>query len=112
MTIYRAVTLKSLEREVWGSNLGPVKLDIVLLTARHCHSNSSKETVLPGRKEGEMGSQTRYTLQSNTARIIKDLILYDNMLCIRLQCFPVYEYIAPEQLFFRMNKTVKAEKTQ
>ena len=40
----RAVTWSSLEREVWVSNLGPVKLDAVLQTARH-RSDISKEVV-------------------------------------------------------------------
>ena len=51
----RAVTRSSLEREVWGSNLGPVKSDTVLPTARHRCDISSKEAVLPGRNDAEMG---------------------------------------------------------
>ena len=51
----RAVTRSSLEREVRGSNLGPVKSDTVLPTARHRCSISSKEAVLPGRNDTEMG---------------------------------------------------------
>ena len=51
----RAVTRSSLEREVRGSNLGPVKSDTVLPTARHRCSISSKGAVLPGRNDAEMG---------------------------------------------------------
>ena len=51
----RAVTRSSLEREVWGSNLGPVKSDTVLPTARHRCDISSNEAVLPGRNDAEMG---------------------------------------------------------
>ena len=51
----RAVTRSSLEREVGGSNLGPVKSDIVLPTARHRCDISSKGAVLPGRNDAEMG---------------------------------------------------------
>ena len=51
----RAVTRSSLEREVCGSNLGPVKSDTVLPTARHRCDISSKEAVLPGRNDAEMG---------------------------------------------------------
>ena len=50
----RAVTRSSLEREVWGSNLGPVKSDTVLPTARHRCDIYSKGAVLPGRNEVEM----------------------------------------------------------
>ena len=50
-----AVTRSSLEREVWGSNLGPVKSDTVLPTARHRCDISSKGAVLPGRNDAEMG---------------------------------------------------------
>ena len=45
----------SLEREIRGSNLGPVKSDTVLPTARHRCDISSKEVVLPGRNDVEMG---------------------------------------------------------
>ena len=51
----RTVTRSSLEREVWSSNLGPVKSDIVLPTVRHRCNISSKEAVLPGRNDAEMG---------------------------------------------------------
>ena len=51
----RAVTRSSLEREVWGSNLGPVKSDTVLPTARHRCDISSNGAVLPGRNDAEMG---------------------------------------------------------
>ena len=38
-----------------GSNLGPVKSDTVLPTARHRCNISSKGAVLPGRNDAEMG---------------------------------------------------------
>ena len=51
----RAVTRSSLEREVWGSNLGPVKSNTVLPTARNGCDISSKEAVLPWHNDVEMG---------------------------------------------------------
>ena len=51
----RAVTRSSLEREIWGSNLRPVKSDTGLPTARHRCDISSKEALLIGRKDAEMG---------------------------------------------------------
>ena len=51
----RAVTHSSLEREVWGSNLGPVKSDKVLPTARYRCDISFKGAVLPGRNDAEIG---------------------------------------------------------
>ena len=51
----RAITRSSLEREVWGSNLGPVKLDTVLPTARHRCDIFSKRAVLSGCNDAEMG---------------------------------------------------------
>ena len=51
----RAVTRSSLEREVRGTNLGPVKSDTVLPTARHRCDVSSNGAVLPGRNDAEMG---------------------------------------------------------
>ena len=45
----------SLERKIWGSNLGPVKSDTVLPTARHRCDISSNEAVLPGCNDAEMG---------------------------------------------------------
>ena len=45
----------SLEPEVRGSNLGPVKSDTVLPTARHRCDISSKDAVLPGDNDTEMG---------------------------------------------------------
>ena len=51
----RAVTCSSLEREICGSNLGPVKLDTVLPTARHRRDVSLKGVVLPGRNDAKIG---------------------------------------------------------
>ena len=46
----------SLKREVWGSNLGPIKSDTVLPTThRHCDI-SLKGAVLPGCNDMEMGT--------------------------------------------------------
>ena len=50
-----AVTRSSLEREIWGSNLGPVKSDSVSPTVRHRCDISSQEAVLPGCNDTEMG---------------------------------------------------------
>ena len=43
----RAVALSSLEREVRGSNFGPVNSNTVSPTTRHRCEISSKEAVLP-----------------------------------------------------------------
>ena len=51
----RAETRSFLGREVWGSNLWPVKLNTVLQTVRHRCDISSKEAVLPRRNNAEMG---------------------------------------------------------
>ena len=51
----RAETRSSLEREVQGSNLGQVKSKAVLPKARHRCDISSKEAVLPGCNDAEMG---------------------------------------------------------
>ena len=45
----------SVEPDVWASNLGPVKSDVELPTARHRSNLSSKKPVLPGRNDAEMG---------------------------------------------------------
>ena len=45
----------SLKREVRGSNLGPVKSDTVLPTARRRCNISSKGAVLRGRNDAEVG---------------------------------------------------------
>ena len=63
-----------MEQEVRGSNLGLVKSNTVLPTARHRCDISLKEAVLPGRNDVEMGPPTRYTLWRITASIMKDLI--------------------------------------
>ena len=49
------LTPSSLEREVRGSNLGPVKSNTMLPTARHRCDISSKGAVLPGRNDAETG---------------------------------------------------------
>ena len=50
-----AVTRSSLERQVKGSNLRPVKLDTALPTVCYRSDISSKGAVLPGRNDAEMG---------------------------------------------------------
>ena len=45
----------SLEREVRDLNLGLVKLDSVLPTARHRSDISLNKAVFPGRNDAEMG---------------------------------------------------------
>ena len=50
----RAVTRSSLKPEVVGLNLGPVKSNTLLPTARHRWDLSSKVAVLSGRNEAEM----------------------------------------------------------
>ena len=55
LSVGREVTHSSLERMVLGSNFGPVKSDTVLPMARHRCDISSKEAVLPGRNDAEMG---------------------------------------------------------
>ena len=51
----RAVTGSSLVRKVRGSNLGSVKSDTMLPATRHHCDISSKEAVLPGRNDEEIG---------------------------------------------------------
>ena len=48
-------SISTLEWKVCGSNLGPVKSDAVLPTARQRCNISSKGAVLPGRNDAEMG---------------------------------------------------------
>ena len=67
-------TRSSLEREVWGSNLGPVKSDTVLPTARHRCDISSKGAVLPGRNDAEMGPANSLHALAYSASTMKDLI--------------------------------------
>ena len=47
--------LSSLEREVWGSNLDPVKSNTMFPTDSHRCNIFSKEAVLPRRIETEVG---------------------------------------------------------
>ena len=69
--VCQAVTRSFLEREVCGSNLGPVKSDTVLPTARHRCDISSQEAVLPGYNDAEMGpanslqASAYYTVEYN-----------------------------------------------
>ena len=71
----RAVTRSSLEREVRGSNFGPVKSDTVLPTARHRCDISCFKLCYPGAMTRKWASQTRCTLRRNAAIIKKHLIL-------------------------------------
>ena len=70
----RAVTCSSLEREVHGSNLGPIKSDSVLPTARHRCDISSKDAVLPRRNDAEIGPANSLHASAHTASIMKDLM--------------------------------------
>ena len=71
-----AVTRLSLEREVWDSNLRPVKSDTVLPMARHRCDICSKRAVLPsGALTRKWAPQTRYTLWRNAASIMQDFDL-------------------------------------
>ena len=53
----RTETRSTLEREVRGSNLAPVKSDSVLPKVCHRRDISSKEAVLLRRNDAEIGSQ-------------------------------------------------------
>ena len=53
----REVTRLSLEREVRGLNIKPVKSETVLPTARHCCDIFLKEIGLLGRNDAEMGPE-------------------------------------------------------
>ena len=72
----RAVTRSSREREVWDSNLGPVKSDAVLPAARHSCDISSKVAVLPGRNDAEMGPANSLHALRNAASKMKDSIWF------------------------------------
>ena len=70
-TIWSRVTCSSLEQEVGGSNIGRLKSDTVLSTARH----RCVISLLPaGAMTQRWVPQTSYTLRRNTANIPKDLI--------------------------------------
>ena len=70
-TSWSSATRSSLEQEVGVSNIGRVKSDTVLSTARHRCDIS----LLPaGAMTQRWVPQTRYTLRRNTANIPKDLI--------------------------------------
>ena len=62
----RAVTRSLLEQEIEGSNLGPIKSNAVLLTARHHYNISSKGLVTCRRNDAEMGPRkpvTRFSVE-------------------------------------------------
>ena len=66
----------SLEQEVWGSNLGPVKSNTVLPTAcRRCNI-SLKEAVLSGRNDVEMNptNSLHASAQYSKYTVINNLI--------------------------------------
>ena len=54
-TVSWAMTRLSLDREVWGSYLRPVKSDTALPTASHRRDISSNRAVLRGRNNAEVG---------------------------------------------------------
>ena len=67
------------EVEVWGSNLGLVKLATVLPTARHHCDISSKAAVLPSAhrpNNAKMAPLLLYTLRRNAASIMRDWIKF------------------------------------
>ena len=70
----REAVRSSLEREVLGSNLGPVKLNAALPTVRHGCDIFSKEAALPGGNERKWAPQTSQTLRHIPASIMKELI--------------------------------------
>ena len=70
----RAVMRSSLERKVWGSSLGPAKSVTVLPTVRHRCDISSKEAVLLGSNDTELGPANSLHASRITASIMKDLI--------------------------------------
>ena len=76
----RALTRSSREREVWGSNLRPVKSDTVLLpTARHRCDISSKGSVLPGRNDAEMGPANSLLTSAYYSKYNERFDLKDNV---------------------------------
>ena len=80
--VCRVVTCLSLEREVWDSNLGPVKSDTMLPTARHRCEISSKGAMLSTGAMTQKGAPpTRYTLRPITASIMKDWIWWFHLWC-------------------------------
>ena len=79
--IGRVVTRRFLEREVWKSSLGPIKLNPVLPTARYRCEISSNEALLPQAQWREDGPPpTWYPLPRITASIMKDLIWWQKKL--------------------------------
>ena len=60
---FEAETCSSIEREVRSINLGPVKLDRVLTTARHRCDVSSKGAVLPANGPRKLVTPFDITLQ-------------------------------------------------
>ena len=73
-TVGRAVTRSPSERGDKESNLGAVKSDTVVSTARQPCDISLEGVVLPGRNGAKTGPQTRYTFWLNTASVTKDSI--------------------------------------
>ena len=59
-----------------GLNLGPVKSDTVLPTARPRCDISSKDAVLPGAMTRKWALKTRYRLRRNTASRMKTFNCY------------------------------------
>ena len=84
------VTSSSLKREVWSSNLSPVKLSAVLPTACHRCYIYSKKAVLPaGAMIRRWTTYTRYVLWRKTASIINVwfgiIWCFDDSQCILAQ---------------------------
>ena len=73
----RAVMRPSMQRKIWGSNIGLVKLDSVLPMALYGCNVSLKRAVLPGRSDAGWAQQTCYTLRRNTASEMKYLFWFE-----------------------------------
>ena len=63
----------SLEREVRGLNIGPVKSDKLLPTTRHRYDIFLKGAVLPRPNDVDMGSANSCTLRRNITSIKQKL---------------------------------------
>ena len=75
----RAVTRSSLEQEVRGSNLGPVKLDTVLPRLATAATFLQKTLCCLGVMTRRCAPPTRYIFLHNTASIIKDLVCLNRL---------------------------------
>ena len=86
-TVGRALTRSSLEREVRSSNLGPVKSNTVLPTARHRYDISSEGAMLPGRNDAEMCSANSLHASAYYSEYNER---FDLILCMALKQYVLY----------------------